>query len=137
MDRGRTSCNYWRKITIDNLKKTNEMNVEELRDYCLSMEGVTEKTPFGKFAPRYDSLLVFYVLGHMFCMADMEDFTSVSFRSTDEEIASITEHYSAITTPVNKALKFWLRVNLNEDMPDSMIYSCVRRAYEIIKEKYS
>lgn len=113
------------------------MNVEELRDYCLSMEGVTEKTPFGKFAPRYDSLLVFYVLGHMFCMADMEDFTSVSFRSTDEEIASITEHYSAITTPVNKALKFWLSVNLNEDMPDSMIYSCVRRAYEIIKEKYS
>lgn len=113
------------------------MNIEELRDYCLSMEGVMEKTPFGKFAPRYDSLLVFYVLGHMFCMADMEDFTSVSFRSTDEEIASITEHYSAITTPVNKALKFWLRVNLNEDMPDSMIYSCVRRAYEIIKEKYS
>ena len=113
------------------------MNVEELRDYCLSIEGVTEKTPFGKFARRYDSLLVFYVLGHMFCMADMEDFTSVSFRSTDEEIASITEHYSAVTTPVNKVMKFWLKVNLNEDMPDSMIYSCVRRAYEIIKETYS
>lgn len=113
------------------------MNVEELRDYCLSIEGVTEKTPFGKFVRRYDSLLVFYVLGHMFCMADMEDFTSVSFRSTDEEIASITEHYSAVTTPVNKAMKFWLKVNLNEDMPDSMIYYCVRRAYEIIKEKYS
>ncbi len=137
MERGRTSCNYWRKIKIGSLKKTKEMNVEELRDYCLSIEGVTEKTPFGKFARRYDSLLVFYVLGHMFCMADMEDFTSVSFRSTDEEIASITEHYSAVTTPVNKVMKFWLKVNLNEDMPDSMIYSCVRRAYEIIKEKYS
>ena len=112
------------------------MNVEELRDYCLSIEGVTEKTPFGKFARRYDSLLVFYVLGHMFCMADMEDFTSVSFRSTDEEIASITEHYSAVTTPVNKVMKFWLKVNLNEDLPDRMLYSCVRRALEIIKEKY-
>lgn len=42
-----------------------------------------------------------------------------------------------MTTPVNKAMKFWLRVNLNEDMPDSEIYSCVRQAYEIIKEKYS
>lgn len=113
------------------------MNIEEFRDYCLSMDGVTEKIPFGKFAPRFDSTLVFYVLGHMFCMVDMDDFTSVSFRSTDEEIAMITEQYSAVTTPVNKAMKFWLRVNINEDMPDSEIYSCVRWAYEIIKEKYS
>lgn len=51
------------------------MNIEELRDYCLSMECVTEKTPFGKFARRFDSPLVFYVLGHMFCTADMGDFT--------------------------------------------------------------
>ena len=113
------------------------MSIEKFRDFCLSMAGVTEKTPVGKFARRYDSLLVFYVLGHMFCMADMDDFTSVSFRSTDEEIARITERYSAVTTPVNKAMKFWLRVNLNEDMPDSMIYSCVCRAYEIIRDKYS
>lgn len=113
------------------------MNIEELRDYCLSMEGVMEKTPFGKFAPRFDSTLVFYVLDHMFCMVDMDDFTSVSFRSNDEEIARISERYSAVTTPLNKAMKFWLRVNLNEDMPDSEIYSCVRRAYKIIKEKYS
>ncbi len=113
------------------------MNIEELRDYCLSMEGVMEKTPFGKFALRFDSTLVFYVLDHMFCMVDMDDFTSVSFRSSDEEIARISERYSAVTTPLNKAMKFWLRVNLNEDMPDSEIYSCVRRAYEIIKEKYS
>ena len=110
------------------------MNIEEFREYCLSMDGVTEKIPFGKFARRFDSLLVF---GHMFCMADMDDFTSVSFRSTDEEIARITDRYSAVTIPVNKAMKFWLRVNLNEDMPDSEIYSCVRRAYEIIKDKYS
>ena len=113
------------------------MNIEEFRGYCLSMDGVTEKIPFGKFAPRFDSTLVFYVLDHMFCMVDMDDFTSVSFRSNDEEIAKISERYSAGTTPLNKAMKFWLRVNLNEDMPDSEIYSCVRCAYDIIKEKYS
>ncbi len=49
------------------------MNIEELRDYCLSMEGVTEKTPFGRFARRFDSVLVFYILDHMFCMTDMDD----------------------------------------------------------------
>lgn len=113
------------------------MNIEKFRDYCLSMAGVTEKTPFGKFSPRYDSLLVFYVCDHMFCMVDMDDFTSVSFRSTPEEIAKITERYSAVTAPVNKAMKYWLTVNLNEDMSDSEIYSHVRQAYEIIKDKYT
>lgn len=34
-------------------------------------------------------------------------------------------------------MKYWLRVNLNEDMPDGKIYSCVRRAYDLVKEKYT
>lgn len=37
------------------------MDLTGLRDYCLSMDGVTEKTPFGRFARRFDSILVFYV----------------------------------------------------------------------------
>ena len=35
------------------------MDIEWFRDYCLSMEGVTEKTPFGRFSRRFDSVLVF------------------------------------------------------------------------------
>ena len=38
------------------------MNIEEFREYCLSLGEVKEKMPFGKFAQRFDSLLVFYVL---------------------------------------------------------------------------
>lgn len=113
------------------------MNIEDFRDYCLSMDGVTEKTPFGKFSPRFNSTLVFYVLGHMFCMVDIEDFTSVSFRSTPEDIAEITERYSAVSPPVNKAMKLWIRVNLNEDMSADEINSYVKRAYEIVKDKYN
>lgn len=65
------------------------MNIEEFREYCLSMEGVTEKTPFGKFARRYDSILVFYVLDHMFCFVDIDDFSSVTVKSTPDEIEEI------------------------------------------------
>lgn len=32
------------------------MDIEEFRNYCLSMDKVTEKMPFGKFARRYDSI---------------------------------------------------------------------------------
>ena len=62
------------------------MNIEDIGDYCLSVDDVTEKTPFGKFARRYDSILVFYVLDHMFCFVDMDDFTSVTVKSTPDEV---------------------------------------------------
>ena len=113
------------------------MNIEDFRGFCLSMDGATEKIPFAKFAPRFKSTIVFYVLGHMFCMADMEDFTSVSFRSTPEDFVEITERYSAVVPPVNKAMKLWIRINLNEDMQDKEIYSYVKRAYEIVRDKYA
>ena len=113
------------------------MNIEELRDYCLSMDGVTEKTPFGRFSPRFNSTLVFYVLDHMFCMVDIDNFTSISFRSTPEEIEEIKCQYISSHNPHNQAMKFWICVNLNEDMSDSKIYSYVSRAYDIVKDKYT
>lgn len=113
------------------------MNIEEFREYCLAMEGVTEKTPFGKFARRYESILVFYVLDHMFCFADMDDFTSVTVKSTPDEIKEIRMNYSSVDNPLNQSLRYWIQLNLDGDIPDDVIYSFVKRAYEIVKSKYA
>ena len=112
------------------------MNIEDIRDYCLSMDDVTEKTPFGKFARRYDSILVFYVLDHMFCFVDMDDFTSVTVKSTPDEVDEISMNHSSVSDPLNQSLRHWIQLNLNGDVSDSVIYSLVRRAYDIVKEKY-
>lgn len=113
------------------------MNIEEFREYCLSMDGVTEKTPFGKFARRYDSILVFYVLDHMFCFIDIDDFTYVTVKSTPDEIAEIKANHSSVGEPLNQSLRQWIRLNLNGDITDSEIYAIVRRAYDIIRAKYT
>ncbi|MBD5305625.1 MAG: MmcQ/YjbR family DNA-binding protein [Bacteroides sp.] len=113
------------------------MNIEDFRDYCLSMDGVTEKTPFGKFAARFESLLVFYVLDHMFCMADMDCFTSVTVRSTAEEMEEIRMRYTSVESPGNKALRYWIQLNLDGDIPESEIYRLVKRSYEIVKALYT
>ncbi|WP_290431936.1 MmcQ/YjbR family DNA-binding protein [Paramuribaculum intestinale] len=112
------------------------MNIEDIRDYCLSMDDVTEKTPFGKFARRYDSILVFYVLDHMFCFVDMDDFTSVTVKSTPDEVDEISMNHSSVSDPLNQSLRHWMQLNLNGDVSDSEIYSLVRRAYDIVKAKY-
>ena len=111
------------------------MNVEELREYCLSLGMVEEKIPFGKFARRYDSTLVFYVKGHMFCMFDLDDFTWVAMRSTAEEMEEIALNHTAVL-PGRRNMRLWLRIALGRDIPDSMILNLVSRAYDIIKDKY-
>ena len=67
------------------------MDIEQFRNYCLSFEGVTEKTPFGKFAPRFSSVLVFYVCGHMFCMTDIDDFHYAVVKNTPEKSQNFTK----------------------------------------------
>ncbi len=112
------------------------MDIEKFREHCLSLGEVTEKTPFGKFAARYDSLLVFYVHDHMFCIIDINDFKYVDVRSTAEEIDEIKQKYSSVSNPINKALRYWLQIDLGGDIPDETIMGLVDRAYEIIKSKY-
>ena len=103
------------------------MNIEELREYCMSMEGVTEKTPFGKFARRFDSILVFYILDHMFCMTDIDDFNAVTVKADPEAIDDLkmtrTSH--------------WIQLHLNGDISDREIYDLISQSYAIVKAKYT
>ena len=56
------------------------MNIEDYRDYCLSLgTDVEEKLPFVQFK-NGEGVLVFYVCGHMFCFFDLNDFQVISLK---------------------------------------------------------
>ena len=113
------------------------MDLIEFREYCLSLGGVEEKTPFGRFARRYDSILAFYVEGHMFCFTDIEDFSYVNVRSVPETIDSLKERYDSVNRPINRSLRYWIQLDFGGDVPDGEILRLVREAYDIVKAKYT
>ena len=113
------------------------MDLIHFREFCLSLAGVDEKMPFGRFARRYESTLVFYVCGHMFALCDIDDFTYVGLRSTEAEIAELFQSRASVSKPHNPAMKLWLNIEFGGDITDDEIYRLTRRAYEIIKAKYT
>lgn len=113
------------------------MDIESFREYCLSFDGVVEKTPFGKFAARFDSVLVFYVCGHMFCMVDMDDFTSATVKGKPERIAQLHETRAACSSHRNMNARYWIQLNFGGDISDKEILELVGESYGIVKAKYS
>lgn len=113
------------------------MDLERFREYCIGLGEVTEKMPFGKFAKRYDSILAFYTMGHMFCFIDIDDFTWVNVKSLPDEIANIRDRFQSVGNPLNQSLRYWIRLDFDGDIPDEEIFRLVKRGYEIVEEKYS
>ncbi len=113
------------------------MDIERFREYCLSFEGVTEKTPFGKFAARFDSILVFYVCGHMFCLLDIENFIGVTVKGDPERIARLHETRTSCLSHRNMNAKYWIQLNFGGDISNSEILKMVEQSYKIVRAKYS
>ncbi len=113
------------------------IDIEEFRNFCLSLEGTTEKTPFGNFARKFDSILVFYVCGHMFCMLDMDDFTGITVKADPERIAALHATRGSCSSQRNMNARYWIQLYFGGDISDNDILDMVRQSYEIVKAKYT
>lgn len=109
------------------------MNIEELREYCLSLPGVTEATPFEKFSRGKFTILVFYVSGHMFCYFNIDDFTAITLKGNPQDIVELKERYQAIGKPFNGNKRHWMSVEMNSDVNDTMLKQLVRASYDLVK----
>ena len=116
-------------------KKLIIMNIEEYREFCLSLGEVEEKLPFAKM-PGGDTLLVFYVCGHTFCYCDLHEFTVV-VKCQPERIAELLGTADGVEAPDNHFNpKYWLGINLRT-IDTELLKKLTRNSYEIVKGKYS
>ena len=111
------------------------MNVEEFREYCLSLPDVTEATPFEKFSRGRFTILVFYINRHMFCYLNIDDFSNITIKCDPDEMAELKEHYMSVGEPLNGDKRYWISIQPNMDLPDDVLKELVCKSYEIIKGK--
>lgn len=107
------------------------MNIEELREYCMSKKGVTEGFPFGETA------LVFKVAGKMFCLANMEGELRVNLKNEPEKNIELREHFPAIRPGYHMNKQHWNTVEIDGSIPDKVIKQLIDESYRLIVEKLS
>ncbi|MHC8948476.1 MmcQ/YjbR family DNA-binding protein [Sphingobacterium hungaricum] len=105
------------------------MNIEQLREYCLSKKGAFETLPFGP------DTLVFKVAEKVFLLVGLDQIDDLSFNvKCDPEYAvELREEFEQTVIPgyhMNK--KHWNTVYANRELPDQKLNELIDHSYELI-----
>ncbi len=107
------------------------MNIEELRDYCLSKPAVTESFPFD------ESTLVFKVAGKMFLLTDLVDAFSMNIKNTPEKVIELKEQYPSVLPGYHMNKIHWLTVIIDGTITDSLLKQWIDESYHLIINGFS
>lgn len=110
------------------------MNVEDFRNYCLSLPGVTEKMPFTTLKDPYSrDVLCFYIGSKWFCYVNIEVFDRCCVKTSAADAEELRERYAGIRPAWHMNKRLWSDVYFGSDVPDSLIRDLVHRSYGIVK----
>lgn len=112
------------------------MNIEEVREYALSIPGVTEDQPFG------DDIITFRVEGKIFvCLwlgggkHDMKDSEPrFALKLLPERNEELRERYSAVTPAWHWNKKHWSDVYY-EFIEDNLVRAWIKESYMLVVSK--
>lgn len=102
------------------------MNIEYLREYCLSKKGVTECFPFD------ENTLVFKVGGKMFLLTDLVDAFSMNVKCEPDKAVELREEYNCVLPGYHMNKKYWNTVVIDGSVPDNILLSWVDASYNLV-----
>jgi predicted DNA-binding protein (MmcQ/YjbR family) len=108
------------------------MNIENIREFCLSKKGVTESFPFN------DTALVFKVGGKMFALLDLsEDSRGITLKCDLELALELREQYPEVTPAYHFNKRHWNTVELGGTIRESMVYGWIDDSYNLVVQSLS
>lgn len=105
------------------------MNIEKLREYCLSKAGAMEDFPFD------ETTIVFKIGSKIFAMSDLEKLPfSVNLKCDPEKAIELRERYECIIPGWHMNKKHWNTVYPERELPVSLFYEMIDDSYELVKK---
>ena len=107
------------------------MNVESIRDYCLSLPAASEYFPFD------ETTLAFRVVDKIFGMIDLEDTQWFVLKCDPDYALELRDRHPEITGAWHMNKKHWNQLDLEGLLPDNLIQSLIRHSYDLVVKKLS
>lgn len=102
------------------------MNIELFRDVCLALPGTTEEFPFD------NKTLVFKVMGKMFALGDVEDFSGANLKCNPERAIELREQYYGIKPGYHMNKTHWNTVAVDSDVPTELFIELIHHSYDLV-----
>ncbi|MCD8193785.1 MAG: MmcQ/YjbR family DNA-binding protein [Tannerellaceae bacterium] len=106
------------------------MNIEEVREYCLTLKNTTESQPFG------EEYVVFKVEEKMFLLLTLEAFPPyIAVKCDPELVEELRDRYEAVTPAFHFHKKYWNGIVLDSDMTGDEIKYWIEHSYRQVIAK--
>ncbi len=102
------------------------MNIEQIREYCLSLQGVTEDMPFG------DDTLVFRVMNKIFALVNLEGEIRINLKCDPARAIVLREEFSSIIPGYHMNKRHWNTMIMDGNLKKDLITSLIDHSYELI-----
>ncbi|WP_329905185.1 MmcQ/YjbR family DNA-binding protein [Porphyromonas pogonae] len=105
------------------------MDIEQLREACISLPHVEETFPFDEVT------LVFKVGGKMFALTPLDTPEhSVSLKCDPDYALELRDRYESVRSAFHMNKKHWNNIILNGDVPDKLLLELIRHSYDRVVE---
>jgi predicted DNA-binding protein (MmcQ/YjbR family) len=102
------------------------MNIEEFRDFCLSLPGSEESFPFD------EQTLVFKVGGKMFCATDVDSYELVNVKCDPVKAIELRERYEFVIPGYHINKKHWNSIKMNQPVPSNLLREWIVDSYRLV-----
>jgi len=100
------------------------MNIDKVRDYCLSLPFATERSPFGP------DTLAMEIGGRMFCLMTLDSqWNFYNIKVNPEYGIELCERYSSIRPGYHMNKKHWVSVDFHGDVSDRIQEQLIYHSY--------
>jgi hypothetical protein len=106
------------------------MNIETIRDYALSLDGVTEGFPFG------ETVLVFKANGKMFLLLPLdEDQLQFNVKCNPERAIELREEYDCVFPGYHMNKKHWNTIIADGTLTAKQLKEMILHSYQLVVKK--
>lgn len=103
------------------------MNIEILRQYCLSKKGSSEDTPFDEVT------LCFRVAGKIFAILPLDSLPqTINLKCDPEWAIELREAYTDIQQGFHMNKKHWNTIYIEGSLPPSLILKMIDHSYDCV-----